>query len=98
MKVIVTKVVMWFAGSADNKPGGASSKKLSLFWCIVILATPPIFTWMHWAYKHDDWGLLVPVLGIIFTYAAIFAGINSNEKIKGKADTTPNDNTDANKV
>lgn len=93
MKENLLKILKWFAGSADNKPGGASSKKLSLFWCLVFLATPTIFVWLYWAYKHNDWSLLIPVLGLIFADALALAGINSNEKIKGKADTAIKDDT-----
>lgn len=78
----------WLQGSADNKPGGASSKKLSAFWTLVILVSPPVLTWTVWAYKHDDWSLLISVLGVLILSIATYLGINSNEKIKGKADNS----------
>ena len=30
-------ILDWLKGSADNSPGGASSKKLSAFWALVIV-------------------------------------------------------------
>ena len=82
------KMLEWIKGSADNSPGGASSKKLSAFWALVIMSTPPLFTWMIWAYKHNDWTLLATILGILLTFAATCLGINAVEKVKGKADTS----------
>lgn len=82
----------WLQGSADNKPGGASSKKLSAFWTLVIMTTPPVLVWTYWAYNNNDWSMLIPVLTILFAAAATFLGINSFEKIKGKANTDNNQN------
>jgi len=77
----------WLQGSADNKPGGASSKKLSAFWTLVILISPVVWTWTYWAYKNNDWSMLVPVLTILFASVGSFLAINMYEKIKGKAST-----------
>lgn len=85
--------IKWLQGSADNKPGGASSKKLSAFWTLVILVSPPVLAWTIWAYKHDDWSLLTSVLGILLLSIATYLGINSNEKLKGKADITEKNET-----
>jgi len=82
--------IAWLQGSADNKPGGASSKKLSAFWTLVVLVTIPVLAWTLWAYNHDDWSLLISVLTILSLSIATYLGINSNEKIKGKADITEN--------
>lgn len=79
------KLLTWLAGSADNQPGGASSKKLSAFWALVILATTTQFMWAIWAYKHDNWGLLEWVLTADLMFAGTALGINAVEKIKGKA-------------
>lgn len=78
----------WIKGSADNKPGGASSKKLSAGWTLILLISPPIWAWTVWAYKNNDWSLLPIVLPILLGSVITYFGINSNEKIKGKADTT----------
>ena len=88
MKQFITKLLKWFAGSADNMPNGASSKKLSAFWALVILATIPLITWTVWAYKNDNWGHLEYVLTSALVFCATALGINSNEKIKGKANVT----------
>jgi hypothetical protein len=84
------KAIHWLAGSADNHPGGASSKKLSAFWALVILATITQFVWLIWAYKHNDWSHLEYLITTDFVFAATGLGMNSYEKIKGKA-TIPND-------
>jgi hypothetical protein len=88
--------IEWLQGSADNKPGGASSKKLSAFWTLVVLVTVPVLTWTLWAYKHNDWSLLISVLTILSLSIATYLGINSNEKIKGKANSTEKENKDEN--
>ena len=91
MKQFITKLLKWFAGSADNMPNGASSKKLSAFWALVILATIPLITWTVWAYRNDNWGHLEYVLTSALVFCATALGINSNEKIKGKANITDNE-------
>jgi hypothetical protein len=87
--------INWLKGSADNKPGGASSKKLSAFWTLVVLVTITQFTWLIWAYKHSDWNHLEYIITTDILFAATGLGMNSYEKIKGKADTT--EPTDENK-
>lgn len=92
------KAVNWLAGSADNHPGGASSKKLSAFWALVVLVTVTQFTWLIWAYKHSDWNHLEYIITTDIIFAATGLGMNSYEKIKGKANaeqvTTDGNTTD----
>ncbi len=88
MNKYILKAVNWFAGSADNHPGGASSKKLSAFWALVVLVTITQFTWLCWAYHHSDWNHFEYVLTSDLLFAATGLGLNSFEKIKGKADTS----------
>lgn len=71
--------IEWLKGSMDNIPGGASSKKLTgflMFWLTAVLSV----VWCFWAYKNNDWTLLVPVLGILVSTGLIAFGINSSEK------------------
>lgn len=79
------KFINWLKGSADNDPGGASSKKLSAFWALVVLVSSIEFAWLVWAYGHDDWSLMEYVITADLAFAAAALGINSIEKIKGKA-------------
>jgi hypothetical protein len=81
----IKKILYWFAGSADNHPGGASSKKLSAFWALVILVSITQFTWLVWAFHHNEWSHLEYILTTDFIFAATGLGMNSFEKIKGKA-------------
>lgn len=85
IKSIFFKLLNWLKGSGDNLPGGASSKKLTGFWLIVIVATPPVWIWMWWALVHNDWTLLPIILPIILTAGLTALGINSSEKKKGVA-------------
>lgn len=66
----------------DNLPGGASSKKLSAFWALVVLATITQFTWLVWAYENNNWDLFEWVLTADLVFAGTALGINSIEKIK----------------
>lgn len=91
MNKYILKAVNWLAGSADNHPGGASSKKLSAFWALVILATVTQFAWVNWAYYHNNWEHFEYVLSADFIFAATGLGMNSFEKIKGKANQPPID-------
>lgn len=80
----IQKAINWLAGSADNQPGGASSKKLSAFWALVVLTSITQFTWLIWAFKHNDWDHFEYVLTADLAFAAAGLSINSIEKIKGK--------------
>lgn len=93
-KAIFKKIINWFKGSADNLPGGASSKKLTAFWLVVFVATPPVWIWMIWAWIKDDWTYLPIVLPIIFTAGLTALGINSSEKKKGVANASETPKTD----
>lgn len=89
---LFSKAIHWLAGSADNHPGGASSKKLSAFWALVVLATVTQFTWLIWAYKNSNWDHLEYIITTDIIFAATGLGMNSYEKIKGKNNTpTPTD-------
>ena len=81
-------ILDWLKGSADNSPGGASSKKLSGFWALVVLATSTQFTWLIWAVTHDNWAHFEYIITADFTFAAAALSINAVEKIKGKTGTT----------
>ena len=81
---MINKLFKWLAGSLDNLPGGASSKKLSAFWALVVLVSPIQITWLVWAYKNGKWDLLAEVCAIDLVFAATALGINAAEKIRGK--------------
>lgn len=81
-------IIEWLKGSMDNLPGGASSKKLSAFWALVVLATITQFTWLVWAYKHDNWDLLEWILTADLVFSGTALGINSVEKIKRANNTS----------
>jgi hypothetical protein len=86
------KLAEFIKGSFDNSPIGGSSKKLSAFYALVVMASTTQFTWLVWAYTHDNWDLLEWVLTADLIFAGTALGINSIEKIKGKtfADTENN--------
>lgn len=88
MNKYILKAIQWLTGSLDNQPGGASSKKMSAFWALVVLVTVTQFTWVIWAYKKDNWQHFEYVLTSDLLFAATGLGLNSFEKIKGK-DTKP---------
>lgn len=90
-KNLFLRAIEWLAGSADNHPGGASSKKLSAFWALVVLATVTQFTWLIWAYKNSNWDHLEYIITTDIIFAATGLGMNSYEKIKGKNNTPPTD-------
>jgi hypothetical protein len=73
----------WLKGSADNEPGGASSKKLTGFFCILMTGLLCL-VWVIWAFLKDNFDLLIPVLTILVGAGLGALGINSNEKIKMK--------------
>jgi hypothetical protein len=88
----IKKILKWLAGSADNLPGGASSKKLTGFWLIVCVSTPPVWIWSGWALYHGDWSLLPILLPILLTAGLTALGINAYEKSKGVANSTQQPN------
>lgn len=88
------RLIEWFKGSADNLPGGASSKKLTGFWLIVFVSTPPVWIWMIWALIHGDWSLLPIILPTTLAGGLTALGINSSEKKKGVANLTEEKNNE----
>lgn len=80
-------LIIWLKGSFDNQPGGASSKKISAFYSLVFVATTCTFTWLIWAFKHNDFSLAPTIIGLWLGFAAAALGINSYEKVKGKANS-----------
>lgn len=74
-------LIEWLKGSADNEKGGASSKKLTGFFMFFLCGLLSI-GWGVWAYMHNDWTMLIPILGVLTTTGLIAFGINSSEKKK----------------
>ena len=77
----------WLRGSADNLPGGASSKKLTGFWLVAVVSTGVVATWCAWAYRNGDWSMMPIVLSSTISAGLIALGINAWEKNKGVANT-----------
>ena len=71
----------WLKGSADNNPGGASSKKLTGFYCFVLVGIL-VLSYIPYAYIHKNFDLLIPIVTILIGAGLGALGINSNEKIK----------------
>lgn len=67
----------------DNEPGGASSKKLTGFFCFILVGFL-VITWAIWAWLHDNWALLEYVLTSLQLSGLTALGINAHEKIKLK--------------
>lgn len=76
----IKQIINWFKGSADNEPGGASSKKLSAFWALVFIATPVIFMWAVWAVSKGDWTYLPHMIDASLLFSATCLGVNAWEK------------------
>lgn len=89
MKQFFANAFKWIAGSMDNDPGGASSKKLSAFYALVVLTSALEVTWLIWAYTHDKWEELDWLVTSNLTFAAAALGINAVEKIRGKNNPPP---------
>lgn len=85
MTIIIVKIFKWLKGSADNDPGGASSKKLTAFWTVIFLITPIVLTWLVWAVVKDNWEHLTYVLDALLAFALLCLGINAWEKKQGVA-------------
>lgn len=77
----IRKQLHWLKGSGDNDPGGASSKKLTGFYCFVLVGII-VSVWCIWSYIHKDWSMLPIVLPTLVGAGLGALGINSNEKIK----------------
>lgn len=88
MKQIFFNAFKWISGSMDNDPGGASSKKLSAFYALVVLTSTLEITWLIWACKHGNWAELEWMVISNLTFAAAALGINAVEKIRGKNNPT----------
>jgi len=91
MTQIIIKVIAWVKGSADNLPGGASSKKLSAFWALVVVATPVIATWAVWASIKSDWTYLPHMVDALLLFSATCLGVNAWEKKNKVANLNQNE-------
>ncbi len=92
MKDFIKRLIIWIKGSADNAPGGASSKKLSAFWGLVFLVTPMVWTWNIWSAINGDWTYLPYVLDATLLFVLGCLGVNAWEKKQGIANQTPSQN------
>ncbi len=90
---IVNKIFLWVKGSADNSPGGASSKKLSAFWSLVFVVTPIVFAWAIWAVKKGDWTYLPHMIDALLVFSATCLGVNAWEKKNKVANLGQNEET-----
>lgn len=79
---VLKRVITWLGGSLDNEPGGASSKKLTGFWYLVILVSPIEAAWLGYAIWSGIWDYLMPILGFNGTIGLAAFGIGVNEKIQ----------------
>lgn len=91
MKQAIKRLLIWFKGSADNSHGGASSKKLSAFWALVVLVTPIVLTWLIWAVFNSNWEHLTYVLDALLLFILGCLGVNAWEKKQGVANITANE-------
>lgn len=76
----------WIKGSGDNKPGGASSKKLTGL-ASVLICVWVTRKWALWAIRMNDFALLPYVLGAWFSFGAAALAINGFEKLNKVANT-----------
>lgn len=84
LKEAIKGFILWVKGSADNEPGGASSKKLTAFWGTIVIISPVIYVWLFWAARHGDWTYLPHVVDATYIFILGALGINSYDKFKSK--------------
>ncbi len=79
------KALNWVLASFDtSNNSGASARKLSAAWAMLILATPPQMAWIIWACRHNDFSLLPTLLTIDLGYAAAALGMTTYSAIQNK--------------
>lgn len=90
------KFIKWIAGSADNDPGGASSKKLTMFWVVVVVITPLcyIYAWdqLRTVDKALAWRYLPEILLILsglVTGTVYFNVKDKKQQLDGSNNDTP---------
>lgn len=82
------KLFMDWYNSFNNAATGWSRKKITAFQCTITGFCIPVVLWAIWAYKHSDWALLTPVLGISTAFISVLFGINVVDKVKNPTETT----------
>lgn len=86
----------WLKGSADNEPGGASSKKLSGFYFFALVGLCTI-VYLIYGFVYENFDLLIPVMTLLLTAGLAALGINSSEKKKGLFDKAVDKKSEPNK-
>jgi Na+(H+)/acetate symporter ActP len=92
-KFLFNKLTLWVDGFT-NSSVGMSGKKLTA--CAVTLTAIcfPVVLWSIWAYKHNDWSLLIGVLTIIVAFVSGLFAINTwDKKANGQSSTITENET-----
>lgn len=87
----------YLQSSFDTHSKGASARKLSAFWVVVLITMLHVW-WLRHAYRKEDFSLLMSILTLDFGFVALALGLTTFEtitKLKNKKDesNTPADNT-----
>jgi hypothetical protein len=101
MKEQIGKFIKWMGAGFDaHTIGGASGRKLSAFWMIVILTSTIELTWLKYAVNQKEWSMLTTVIGLNLGFAAAAFGMTSyqNNKIIERGGADPNKPKEEEKV
>jgi hypothetical protein len=88
----IERFITFIQSSLDTHSAGASARKLTAFWITMLLSIVEI-SWLWYAIKKDDFGLLVEVLIANMTYGASLLGLTTWQSVK---ETNKKEKTDEN--
>lgn len=78
------RFIKWIGGSADNTPGGASSKKLTMFWVTVVIITPLCYAYAWDQIRTEDkalaWRYIPEILLILASLVTGTTYLNVKDK------------------
>lgn len=82
-----------FLDGFSNEHKGWSGKKLSAGAVVITGICFPSIRWTNWAFNHNDWSLLIPVLGVLTTFVLTLFAVNTYDKMKNPTGKEPLDKT-----
>jgi hypothetical protein len=88
MKQELKKAFDWILASFDNTSKGASARKLTAFWILMIIVTGSRATWLVWAWKHDNFSLIDILTAADYSLVAACLALTTYQGIKKKNDDT----------
>src|SRR5690554_3873693 len=83
----IEKAFNWIISTFDTHTKGASARKITAFWVMLVLVTTSRGVWLVWAWKHDNFDLLEVLTDADYLLVAGLLGLTTYQALKEKKQT-----------